>query len=117
MNLNEWGEPEGTKQEVLQKVAICATGLIVCFSIWGLLQERMLTQTYNGEYFVYSYGLVFVTRLGGLVLSAVLMYYLKVEWEPSPLWEYSFPSVANMLSSWCQYGACVYACVCARLYS
>jgi adenosine 3'-phospho 5'-phosphosulfate transporter B2 len=26
----------------------------------------------------------------------------------SPLWEYSFPSVANMLSSWCQYEALKY---------
>merc|ERR1719498_218760 len=49
-----------------------------------------------------------MNRLGGLVLSTFLMYYFKVEWVKSPLWEYSFPSVANMLSSWCQYEALKY---------
>ena len=108
LNVSEWGEPEGTKEEVIQRVFFCAFGLHVTFCIWGLLQERMLTQTYNGEFFIYSYGLVLVNRLGGLVLSAFLMYYFQVKWVTSPLWEYSFPSVANMLSSWCQYEALKY---------
>jgi solute carrier family 35 (adenosine 3'-phospho 5'-phosphosulfate transporter), member B2 len=109
LNLNEWGAPETeTKEETLQKLALCSGGLIVCFCLWGLLQERMLTQTYDGEYFTYSYGLVFMSRVGGLILSGALMYYFKEEWQPAPLWEYSFPSVANMLSSWCQYEALRY---------
>lgn len=108
LNLNEWGEPEGTKEEVIQRAMFCAAGLNVCFVIWGLLQERMLTQPYNGDYFVYSYGLVFLNRLGGFILSGGLVYYLKIEIVKSPLWEFSFPSVANMLSSWCQYEALRY---------
>lgn len=108
LNVNEWGEPDGTRQEVMQRLAFCAIGLNVCFCIWGLAQERILTQTYDGVFFEFSYGLVFLNRLGGLVLSACLMYYLKVEWVQSVLWEYSFPSVANMLSSWCQYEALKY---------
>ena len=108
LNVNEWGEPDGTKQEVIQKAIFCAVGLNVSFCIWGLLQERILTQTYDGEFFHHSYGLVFLNRLGGLVLSACLVYYFKIEWVKSPLWEYSFPSVANMLSSWCQYKALEY---------
>jgi hypothetical protein len=64
LNVNNWGEPVGTKHEVLQSVFFCGLGLHISFLIWGLLQERMLTQTYNGEYFVYSYGLVFINRLG-----------------------------------------------------
>ncbi|KAJ1405306.1 UAA transporter family-domain-containing protein [Ochromonadaceae sp. CCMP2298] len=108
LNINEWGEPEGTRQEVLQKVLFCAAGLNISFCIWGLAQERILTQTYGGVFFEYSYGLVFLNRLGGLILSSCLMYYLKVDWVSSALWEYSFPSVANMLSSWCQYEALKY---------
>jgi len=108
LNVNEWGEPEGTKQEVIQRAIFCAVGLNVSFCIWGLLQERILTKTYNGDFFEYSYGLVFINRLGGLILSSALMYHRKVEWVWSPLWEYSFPSVANMLSSWCQYEALKY---------
>jgi hypothetical protein len=108
LNVNEWGEPEGTKQEVIQRAVFCAVGLIVSFCIWGLVQERILTKTYNGDFFENSYGLVFLNRLGGLVLSMFLMYYFQVDWVSSPLWEYSFPSVANMLSSWCQYEALKY---------
>lgn len=108
LNINEWGEPEGTRQEVIVKIVICAIGLIISFCFWGLLQERILTQTYDGEYFEFSYGLVFMNRLGGLLLSIALMHYFKVEWVKSALWEYSFPAVANMLSSWCQYEALKY---------
>lgn len=108
LNVNDWGEPLGTKQEVILKAVFCAVGLNVSFGIWGLLQERILTQTYGGDFFEYSYGLVFINRLGGLLLSLYLMYHFQVEWVSSPLWEYSFPSVANMLSSWCQYEALKY---------
>ena len=108
LNVNEWVEPEGTKMEVIKKVVFCAVGLNVSLCIWGLVQERMLTYPYDGEYFVYSYGLVFLNRLGGLVFSTCLLYYYKVEWVSTPLYEFSFPSVANMLSSWCQYEALKY---------
>jgi len=108
LNINEWGEPEGTKEEVIQRVCYCAAGLIITFGIWSIVQERMLTQTYDGVFFEYSYGLVFMNRLGGLFLSWYLMYHFKVEWVNTPLWEYSFPSVANMLSSWSQYEALKY---------
>lgn len=108
LNLNEWGEPEGTKQEVIQKVLWCSAGLNIVFVCWGLLQERILTKPYDGVYFEYSYGLVFLNRLGGLILSGAIVHYYKVDFVKSPLWEYSFPSVANMLSSWCQYEALKY---------
>lgn len=108
LNVNEWAGSEGTKMEVIQRVAFCALGLNVCFCIWGLVQERMLTFPYDGEYFVYSYGLVFLARLGGLVMSVCLMYYYQVSWVNVPLYEFAYPSVANMMSSWCQYEALKY---------
>lgn len=103
LNVNEAGELEGSKEDVLARLCICSAGLISMFCFWGLLQERMLTQPYDGDYFEYSYGLVFMTRFGGLVLSAALMRYYEIKWERTVLWEYAFPSVANMMSSWCQY--------------
>ena len=108
LNVNETLQPEGAKEDVIQRAIFCAVGFNVSFGIWGLMQERILTQTYGGEFFEYSYGLVFLNRLGGLALSASLMNYYKVEMVMSPLWEYSFPSVANMLSSWCTYEALKY---------
>lgn len=97
-----------TVQTMIKKVLFYAIGLTTTFSIWGIVQERMLTQPYDGVYFKYSYGLIFLNRLGGLLLSLSLMSYFRVTWVYSPLWEYSFPSVANMLSSWCQYEALKY---------
>ena len=107
--LDLWGDVStGTKEQVINRVIFCAVGLNIIFSLWGLLQERILTQTYDGVFFEYSYGLVFINRLGGLILSSVCVYYFKVAWVKTPLWEFSFPSVANMLSSWCQYEALKY---------
>jgi len=106
LNLND--EEKLTKEEAFTKLAFCSGALWISFGVWGLVQERLLTKPYDGEYFEYSYGLVFITRMGGLVLSIFLMYYFNISWVSSPLWEYSFPSVANILSSWCQYEALKY---------
>jgi len=111
-NFKEYSDQGRTKNEVLMTVIFCAIGLNVSFLIWGVLQERMLTMPYNdGEYFTYSYGLVFSSRLGGLILSFLLVYFFEkdaMKKATAPLYEYSYPSVSNMLSSWCQYEALQY---------
>jgi len=75
-------------------------------------QERMLTRRYprvTGEYFTYSYFLVFTNRFWTLIMSGILMLYLKPRQSKSTvIYEYSFPSISNMLSSWCQYEALRY---------
>lgn len=108
LNINFRDEHEGTKEQVMMKLIYCGVGLNICYGIWGILQERILTQSYDGDFFEYSYGLVFINRFFGLLLSIFLMYYMQIPWVTSPLWEYSIPSVANMLSSWCQYEALKY---------
>lgn len=81
---------------------------LMCFS----QQERMLTRRYprfTGEYFTYSYALVFSNRFWTLIMSGLLLIYLKPSRSKSTvLYEYSFPSISNMLSSWCQYEALRY---------
>ncbi|GAB5034879.1 adenosine 3-phospho 5-phosphosulfate transporter 1-like [Nannochloropsis oceanica] len=108
------GESPGfrTKGEVLRTLVFCSAGLICSFLVWGILQERMLTMPYrDGEFFTYSYGLVFTNRLFSLILSSILVWMYEREsltLSTAPLYEYSFPSVSNMLSSWCQYEALAY---------
>lgn len=84
----------------------------VCNQIVTTLQERILTRRYpryTGEYFTYSYFLVFTNRFWTLIMSGFLMAYLKPTASRSTvIWEYSFPSISNMLSSWCQYEALRY---------
>ena len=72
----------------------------------------MLTRRYpriTGEYFTYSYALVFTNRFWTLIMSGMLLVYFKPRTSRSTIiYEYSFPSISNMLSSWCQYEALRY---------
>ena len=72
----------------------------------------MLTRRYprgTGEYFTYTYALVFTNRFWTLIMSGLLLLYLKPRMSRSTvIYEYSFPSISNMLSSWCQYEALRY---------
>jgi UAA transporter family len=101
-----------TKRQVLQRLILCSFMLNLTFVLWGVLQERMLTRRYpryTGEYFVFSYALVFTNRFWTLILSIILWLYFKPRRSRSILiYEYSFPSISNMLSSWCQYEALRY---------
>ena len=101
-----------SKPSVYTNLAICAVMLNLTFVSWGLLQERMLTRRYprlTGEYFIYSYALVFTNRFWTLVMSGLMMIYFKPRTSRTTIiYEYSFPSISNMLSSWCQYEALRY---------
>ena len=96
-----------SKAEVLRRLTFCIVMLNVTFVTWGVLQERMLTRRYprfTGEFFTYSYALVFTSRFWTLIMSGFLMAYLKPRRScTTVIYEYSFPSISNMLSSWCQY--------------
>ena len=108
----EFEQKNTSKSGVLRRLAFCVIMLNVTFVTWGVLQERMLTRRYprfTGEFFTYSYALVFTSRFWTLIMSGFLMLYLKPRTSSSTIiYEYSFPSISNMLSSWCQYEALRY---------
>lgn len=108
----DYDQESESKQSVYTNLAICAVMLNLTFVSWGLLQERMLTRRYprlTGEYFTYSYALVFTNRFWTLVMSGLMMLYFKPRTSRTTIiYEYSFPSISNMLSSWCQYEALRY---------
>ena len=97
---------------VFRRLAGCSVGLVCTFVLWGIMQERILTRRYpryTGEYFPYTYFLVFTNRLWSLLFSIFLCKYMKVaRTESIVIYEYTFPSISNMLSSWCQYEALKY---------
>eukprot|EP00520_Triparma_pacifica_P003876 CAMPEP_0118644632 /NCGR_PEP_ID=MMETSP0785-20121206/7052_1 /TAXON_ID=91992 /ORGANISM="Bolidomonas pacifica, Strain CCMP 1866" /LENGTH=495 /DNA_ID=CAMNT_0006536423 /DNA_START=190 /DNA_END=1674 /DNA_ORIENTATION=- len=102
-----------TPTVVFKRLLLCSAGLIVTFVTWGLLQERMLTRRYprlTGDYFEYTYFLVFTNRLWSLIFSTVLMHRQKrFKWPSGVLiQDLSYSAVSNMLSSWCQYEALKY---------
>eukprot|EP00904_Undaria_pinnatifida_P007900 jgi/Undpi1/423/HiC_scaffold_1.g00419.m1 len=98
-----------TRDEVFRRLVTLGIGLNVTFVLWGVLQERILKGEYGeGERFTYSYGLVFMNRFLGFLFSAVMLHYTRPKWSKALAYEYSFPAVSNMLSSWCQYEALKY---------
>mmetsp|Transcript_22846 Transcript_22846/g.63544 ORF Transcript_22846/g.63544 Transcript_22846/m.63544 type:complete len:525 (+) Transcript_22846:74-1648(+) len=110
--LEEFEQEKLTRGQVLRRLLLCSLMLNITFVMWGVLQERMLTRRYprfTGEYFVYSYALVFTNRFWTLVMSTMLLLYMKPRSSRTTvIYEYSFPSISNMLSSWCQYEALRY---------
>jgi len=72
----------------------------------------MLTRRYprlTGEYFTYSYALVFTNRFWTLIMSGMLLFYFKPRRSRSTvIYDYCLPSISNLLSSWCQYEALRY---------
>ena len=108
----EFDQEQTSRTKVVQRLLFCSLMLNVTFVTWGAIQERMLTRRYprhTGEYFTYSYALVFTNRFWTLIMSGCMWLYLKPRRSQSTvLYEYSFPSISNMLSSWCQYEALRY---------
>jgi len=105
----DFSQEETSKVDVLKRLALCIFMLNITFVTWGLLQERMLTRRYpryTGEYFTYTHALVFTNRFWTMIFSALILLYLRPKRsQTTVIYEYSFPSISNMLSSWCQYEA------------
>ncbi len=108
----EFDQEQTSRTKVVQRLLFCSLMLNLTFVTWGALQERMLTRRYprhTGDYFTYSYALVFTNRFWTLIMSGCMWLYLKPRRSQSTvLYEYSFPAISNMLSSWCQYEALRY---------
>ena len=108
----EFDQKQTPRLLVLRRLLFCSLMLNLTFVIWGVLQERMLTRRYprvTGEYFTYSYALVFSNRLWTFLMASALLLYVQPQRSRSVvLYEYSFTSVSNLLSSWCQYEALRY---------
>ena len=64
-----------------------------------------MTQDYGGEKFTNSQFLVFVNRVLALVVAGLYVMLKKQPRHAAPFYEYSYASISNTLSSWCQYEA------------
>ena len=64
-----------------------------------------MTIEYDGERFTDSQFLVFVNRVLALVVAGVYLQLTQQPQERAPFYKYSYSSISNTLSSWCQYEA------------
>lgn len=68
-------------------------------------QERIITKTYDDEQFKNSQFLVFVNRILSFTVSGLLILILEQPPLVVPFYKYSYSSLSNIMSSWCQYEA------------
>nr|CAG4639149.1 EOG090X05CU [Daphnia magna] len=107
------GRLSNTNVQTLYQKALslfyCCAGLQVSYLLWGLLQEKIMTREYTDgdkiERFTDSQFLVFVNRILAFLFSGIYLLLTHQNVHRTPLYKYSFCSVSNTLSSWCQYEA------------
>nr|XP_020012752.1 adenosine 3'-phospho 5'-phosphosulfate transporter 1 isoform X1 [Castor canadensis] len=93
------------------KLLFCASGLQASYLTWGVLQERVMTRSYGatasspGERFTDSQFLVLMNRVLALIVAGLYCVLCKQPRHGAPMYRYSFASLSNVLSSWCQYEA------------
>lgn len=110
------------------RICYCFFGLMTSYLVWGLLQEKIITQPYESvtsdghrfeEHFNDSQFLVFANRtLAFLIALAYLCIKNQIQTSQSsplttitqitgsaPLFKYSFASFSNIMSAWFQYEA------------
>ena len=109
--------PPSSFSQTSIKLLFCAAGLQLSYLTWGVLQERIVTQTYEEHLpdgsvklvkFTNSQFLVFVNRSLALVVASVCILFTRQPRHTAPLYKYSYSSFSNILSGWCQYEALKY---------
>jgi len=88
---------------------IYASGIIGCLLVYGLLQERIMSEPYGDDFFKVSVFLVLCNRLIA-VTFALGMIFAKGEQmkNNAPIWKYCAISLSNVGATWCQYEALKY---------
>lgn len=110
------------------RICYCFFGLMASYLVWGLLQEKIITQPYESvtpeghkyeEHFNDSQFLVFANRTLAFLIAFSYLF-LTNQWQKSqssplatinqitgsaPLFKYSFASFSNVMSAWFQYEA------------
>ncbi|XP_072023980.1 adenosine 3'-phospho 5'-phosphosulfate transporter 1-like isoform X2 [Amphiura filiformis] len=114
-SLEEGGTKSSTQDKPKMSRAVllilCVAGLQGSYLTWGVLQERVMAHEYGkddnnpGEKFKNSQFLVFMNRVLALSAAGLVMMLTKQPRHVAPLYKYSYCSLSNILSSWCQYEA------------
>lgn len=94
------------------QLALSFFGLQISYLLWGLLQERIMTRSYDGEKFTNSQYLVFANRILALIVAFISLKIFyptkKILATGPPLFQYGIISYANCMSTWFQYESLLY---------
>jgi len=97
-----------TFSQTALKLVFCVVGLLSSFLSWGLLQERIMTTEYATGRFQSSNFMVFCSRSFGLMVAIAVVNFTEQPRLKAPFYQYSFTSLSNVMSSWCQLEALKY---------
>eukprot|EP00435_Cladocopium_sp_Y103_P049329 s488_g14.t2 len=88
---------------------VYAAGIIGALWVYGLLQERIMSQPYDGEMFPDSVFLVFCNRFFAIWFGLIMVNVKGEDWKlKAPVWRYMVVSLSNVLATTCQYEALKY---------
>ncbi|XP_065571353.1 adenosine 3'-phospho 5'-phosphosulfate transporter 1-like isoform X1 [Artemia franciscana] len=104
---------EDSRKSKYVKLLMCFFALQASYLTWGILQEKIMTTDYvkfdgTKEKFRDSQFIVFINRVLAFTLSGIILFFQGKLNDRTPLYQYSFCSVSNILSSWFQYEALKY---------
>lgn len=94
------------------KLVFCFLGLQLSYIAWGVVQENLMTQTYNMGKFKSSAFCVFGNRFLALFISLAIVFFMRLTSskppKEAPYYYYIPSSLSNSISSWAQYEALKY---------
>ncbi|CDW57491.1 adenosine 3' phospho 5' phosphosulfate [Trichuris trichiura] len=98
--------------QLFWRFLFCFFGLQMSYVTWGVFQEKIMTQQYQRgadqigtDRFGDSEFLVFCNRIISFVLGFIAALLLRRDTFFAPLHDFTYASVSNIVSSWCQYEA------------
>eukprot|EP01062_Namystynia_karyoxenos_P055827 TRINITY_DN4684_c1_g2_i1.p2 TRINITY_DN4684_c1_g2~~TRINITY_DN4684_c1_g2_i1.p2 ORF type:complete len:456 (+),score=156.73 TRINITY_DN4684_c1_g2_i1:111-1370(+) len=107
------GSPAADEEESIPYWAdllCCFFGLQFAYITWGVMQEKVMTETFLGGRFPSPTFCVFCNRLLAVMVGAGMAYRAtKTLQTPAPFYAFSYCSMSNVLSSYGQYAALQYA--------
>lgn len=87
-------------------LAWCCAGVIGCLVAYGVLQEKIMQGSFDGERFTFSLFLVLCNRLTTMSLAVVMLLLYGQDMRPvAPPYNYAAVSVSNVVATFCQYEA------------
>eukprot|EP00438_Fugacium_kawagutii_P014752 Skav202476 [mRNA] locus=scaffold149:659381:660385:+ [translate_table: standard] len=103
------GEDDSSTTQTIVWGSVYATGIIGALGVYGLLQERIMSQPYGGEMFPDSVFLVFCNRFFAIWFGLLMVNVKGEEWKlKAPVWRYMVVSLSNVFATTCQYEALKY---------
>jgi adenosine 3'-phospho 5'-phosphosulfate transporter B2 len=98
------GPADNTRPPFVQAMLLgyCTVGLMGAYLLWGVLQERIMSTTYETGRFESSNFLVFSNRVFALLVAIPMIIYKNEGLGKAPFYKYALTSLSNTLSSWCQ---------------